>query len=102
MAAQSNANLEKYALFKCLCGVWKLDSSALTVGQIEAPVQFLALEILCHFARTDKSNSYFEFVKTLRLFVWTHNNNKSLCFCKIMNANSKQKMRFLPSRSLRT
>ncbi len=28
MAAQSNVNLEKCALFKCLCRVWKLNSSA--------------------------------------------------------------------------
>ncbi len=85
MAAQSNVNLEKCALFKCLCRVWKLNSSALTAGQILALVQSLALKILC------KS------VKTLHLFVCTHNNNKSLCFCKIMNGN---RMGFLPSWSL--
>ncbi len=43
MPAQSNINLEKCALLKCLCGVWKLNSSALTAGQIEAPVRSLAL-----------------------------------------------------------
>ncbi len=96
MVAQSNANLDKYVLFKCLCGVWKLDSSVLTAGQMEVPVRFLALDKLCHFASTDKSNSYFEFEKTLRLFVCT-NNNKLLHFCKILKAN---RTRFLLSRSL--
>ncbi len=46
----------------------------------------------------DKSNTSFESVKTLRLFVCTHN-NKTLCFCKTMKAD---RMRFLPSRSLWT
>ncbi len=43
-----------------------------------------------------KSNTSFKSVKTLRLFVCTHNNNKT-CFCKIMKAN---RMLFLPSRSV--
>ncbi len=43
-----------------------------------------------------KSNTSLKSVKTLRLFVCTHNNNKT-CFCKIMKAN---RMRFLPSRSV--
>ncbi len=46
---------------------------------------------------TDKSNISFESVKSLRLFVCTHNNNKTLHFCKIMKAN---RMRFLLSRSV--
>jgi len=49
------------------------------------------------FAHTDKSNTSFESVKTLHLFVCTHNNNKTLCFCKIMKAS---RMCFLPSRSV--
>ncbi len=55
MAAQSNVNPEKCALWKCLCGV----------------------------AHTDKINTYFKYVKTLRLNLCTHNNNETLCFCKI-------------------
>ncbi len=43
MAAQSNVNPEKCALFKCLCGVCKLNSSALTAGQMEAPAHSLSL-----------------------------------------------------------
>ncbi len=43
----------------------------------------LALKILI-FGHTDKSNTSFKSVKTLRLFVCTHNNNKTR-FCKIMN-----------------
>ncbi len=35
------------------------------------------------FDPTDKSNTSFESVKGLLLFVYTHNNNKTLCFCKI-------------------
>ena len=43
MAAQSNVNPQKCALLKC---VRKLNSSALTAGQMEAPVLSLALKIL--------------------------------------------------------
>ncbi len=43
---------------------------------------------------TDKSNTSFQSVKTVRLFVGTHNNNETLRFCKIIKAN---RMRFLPS-----
>ncbi len=83
MTAQSNVILEKCVLFKFLCGVWR---KALTAGQMEVI-----------FGHTDKSNTSFESVKTLHLFVCTHNNNKTLRFCKIMKAN---RMSFLLSRSL--
>ncbi len=59
----------------------------------------LLLKYSLIFGHTDKSNTSFESVKTPCLFVCTHNNNKTLCFCKIMKAN---RMRFLPSRSLWT
>ncbi len=36
---------------------------------------------------SDKSNSSFESVNNLSLFVCTHNNNEILLFCKIMKAN---------------
>ncbi len=63
-----------------VCVEW---TAALTAGQIEAPVRSLALKTFVIFAHTDKSNTYFKYVKTLRLFVCTHNNNETLCFCKI-------------------
>ncbi len=74
MAAQSNVNLEKCALFRCLCGVWKLNSSVLTAGQMEAPV--CSPLKYSNFGHTDKSNASFKYVNILRLFVCTHNNNK--------------------------
>ncbi len=57
--------------------VRKLNSSVLTAGQM-APVCSLALKILHNFW----SNTSFKSVKTLRLFVCTHNNNKTWRFCK--------------------
>ncbi len=75
---------------------WRVKSSALTVGQMEALVRLLALKILVIFGHIDKSNTYFESIKTLRLFLCTHNNNKTR-FCEIMKAN---RMCFLPSRSV--
>ncbi len=79
----------------CVCAecVWRI---ALTAEQMEAPVRSLAPKILVIFGHTDKSNTSFTSVKTLRLFVCTHNKNKSRV-CKIMKANN---MRFLPSRSV--
>ncbi len=77
MAAQCNVYLEIGALF--------------TAGQMEALLKYSLIS-----AHTDKSNTSFKSIKTLRLFVCTHNNNKTLCFCKIIKAN---RMRFLPSRS---
>ncbi len=74
-----------------------MNRSALTAGQMEAPVRSLAPKILRHVGHTDKNNTSFESVKTLHLFVCTHNNNKTLHFCKIMKAN---RMRFLPFQSL--
>ncbi len=79
-----------------VCGVWKLNRSALTAGPMEVPVCSHALKILRHFGHTEKSNTSFKSVKTLHLFVCTHNNNTT-CFCKIMKAN---RMHFLLSRSL--
>ncbi len=64
---------------------------------MEAPVRCLKYSLI--FAHTDKSNTSFKSVKTLRLFLCTHNNNKSLRFCEIMKAN---RMRFLASQSLWT
>ncbi len=61
-----------------------------------APVQSFALKIL-NFSHIDKSNTSSESVKTLRLFVCTHNNNKTWHFCKIMKAIL---MRLMPSRSV--
>ncbi len=87
MAAQSNVNLEKCALFKCLWS-WTL-AHCRTDGGAGAS---LALKILRHFYHTDKSNTSFKSVKTLPLFVCTHNNNNN----KIMKANMT---RFLPTRS---
>ncbi len=63
---------------------------------MEAPVCLLALKILIIFGHIDKSNTYFESIKTLRLFLCTRNNNKPR-FCEIMKAN---RMCFLPSRSV--
>ncbi len=62
---------------------------------MEAPVHHLLLKYSRHFYHTDKSNTSFKSVKTLRLFVCTHNNHKT-CFCKIMKANMT---RFLPTQS---
>ncbi len=98
MAAQSKVNLEKCALLKCLCWEWKLNSSSLQDRWRHRSAHLL-LKYSLVFAHTDKSNTYFESVKTLRLFVCTHNNNKTLLFCKTMKAN---RMRFLPSPSLWT
>ncbi len=55
MAAQSNVNLEKCALFRCLCGVWKLNSSALAAGQMEVPV--CSPLKYSKFGHTDKSRA---------------------------------------------
>ncbi len=40
------------------------------------------------FDHTDKSNTSLETVKGLLSFVYTHNVNKTLCFCKIKKTNS--------------
>ncbi len=77
MAAQYNVYLEICVLF--------------TAGQMEALLKYSLIS-----AHTDKSNTSFKSIKTLRLFMCTHNNNKTLRFCKIIKAN---RMRFLPSRS---
>ncbi len=47
------------------------------------------------FTHKCKSNKSFRTVKSLLLFVCTHNINKTLCFYKIKKTNM---MRFLPSR----
>ncbi len=39
------------------------------------------------FDHTDKSNTLIETVKCLLLFVYTHNNNKTLCFWKKKKTN---------------
>ncbi len=71
--AAIHVNLEKCVLFKCLCGVWKLNRSL-----------HLLLKYSIIFGHTDESNTSFESVKTIRcLFVCTQNNNETLCFCKI-------------------
>ncbi len=44
----------------------------------------LLLKYSLLFGHTNKSNTPFESVKILCLFVCTHNNNKTLHFCKIM------------------
>ncbi len=68
---QSNVNLKKCALFKCL-----------SAGQcIHLLLKYWSILQMC--------NTYFKSVKTLCLFVCTDN--------KIMKAKT---MRFLPSRSL--
>ncbi len=67
-----------------------LNSSVLTAGQMEAPVHALALNTFGMFDHT---------VKTLCLFVCTHNNKKTLHFCKIIQAKM---MCFLPSVNLCT
>ncbi len=74
MAAQYDVNLEKCALLKCLCVL----QFAFAAGQ--APVRSLAPKISVIFGHTDKSNTSFESVKTLRLFVCTQNNNETLRF----------------------
>ncbi len=40
------------------------------------------------FVHTDKSNTTFESVKGLLLIVYTLNNNKMPCFCKIKKINT--------------
>ncbi len=67
MAAQSNVSLEKCVLLKCLCGVWKLNSSAHC--RTEAPVCILLLKYSLIFGHTDKSNTSFKSVKTKFIFV---------------------------------
>ncbi len=53
--------------------------SAFAAGQ--APVRSLALKISVILGHTDKStNTSFESVKTLHLFVCTQNNNETLHF----------------------
>ncbi len=71
----------------------------MTVNLEEPERSFALLKILRNFAHTDKSNKSFQSVKGILLFVCTHNNNKTLCFCKIMKAN---RVRVLPSKSLWT
>ncbi len=78
---------------------WKLNSSLLTAGQMRRRCTHLLLKYSLIFVHTDKSNTFFKSIKTLHLFVCTHNNNKMLRFCKIMKAN---RMRFLPSVNLST
>ncbi len=93
MATQSNV-IEKCALLS-VCAEWKLNSSSL-LDRWRCRSADLLLKYSVIFGHTDKSNTSFKSVKTLRLFVCTHNKNK-LRFCKIMKAN---RMRFLPSRSV--
>ncbi len=88
MTAQSNVNVE-------MCGEWKLNSRSLQ-DRWRCRCTHLLLKYSRIFAHTDKSNTSFKSVKTLRLFLCTQNNNKTLCFCKIMKAN---RMRFLASQS---
>ncbi len=50
---------------------WRVKSSALTVGQMEAPVRLRALKILVIFGHIDKSNTYFESVYLCVLTITT-------------------------------
>ncbi len=84
MSAQSNIIQEKCVLLKSLCGAWKLNSSSLQ-DRWRRQCAHLLLKYSI-FGHTNKSNASFESVKTLRLFMCTHNNNKTWSFCKIMKA----------------
>ncbi len=66
----------------CAMEVFVEWTAALTAGQIEAPVRSLALKTFVIFAHTDKSNTYFKYVKTLRLLCALTITTKHCAFVK--------------------
>ncbi len=55
------------------------------------------INTLVSFDRTDKNKVSFESAKGLLLFLYSHNNNKIMCFSKINKIN---RVRSLPALSL--
>uniref|UniRef100_A0A672RMC6 mitogen-activated protein kinase kinase kinase n=1 Tax=Sinocyclocheilus grahami TaxID=75366 RepID=A0A672RMC6_SINGR len=79
-------------VFVCYMDITPYTKQSFQMDRLRRRCAHLLLKYSLIFAHTDKSNTSFTSVKTRRLFVCTRNNNKTLCFCKIMKAN---RMHFL-------